>query len=165
MLFRSAVKAIASRDEIALHLTLLIPAYKSYPRLTGRDIRQLDVLDVEKDVLTLVEACGNQVLDDFMLRVQRDGAPVRQVGEGNAMPLSIEAQLDAVMHSSFDPSCHPSRDTAGSVSGSWRTLSKSWKRASWMSWVIWNLPPLDGVSEETLQETVQKRRLNYTAIR
>jgi hypothetical protein len=36
-----------------------------------------------------------------MLRVQRDGAPIRQFGEGNAMPLAIEAKLNTVMHGSL----------------------------------------------------------------
>jgi hypothetical protein len=67
----------------------------------GRDIKQLDILDVEQDVSTVVEACCNQVPQDFMLWVQRNGTPIRQFGERNAMPLSIEAEFDPMMHGSF----------------------------------------------------------------
>ena len=71
------MKAIASSDEIALQLNLLTPLYKSYQWLTRSDIRQLDVLYVEKNVFTLVEARRNAILNDFMLWVNRDSAPVR----------------------------------------------------------------------------------------
>ncbi len=68
------MKAIASRNEITLQLTLLMLVDKSYAWLTRRYIVQLDVLDVEQNGFPLLEACGNQVLQDFMLRVHCDGA-------------------------------------------------------------------------------------------
>src|SRR5205807_1566395 len=68
----NAMKAIAPRDEVALQLDLLILVYKAYAWLRRRDIVQLDIVDVEENVHTLVEACGNQVLQDFMLGVERD---------------------------------------------------------------------------------------------
>jgi uncharacterized protein (DUF3820 family) len=97
------MEAIASRNEIALQLNLFMLVDKSYARLTRRDIKQLDILDGEKDVSPLGEVCGNQVLQDFMLWVERDGTPVGQFGERNAMTLSIKAEFDPMMHSSFTP--------------------------------------------------------------
>src|SRR5258708_34822293 len=73
---RHAMKAIASRDEIALQFHLLMFVYKLEAWLMRRDIKQLDILDVEQDVSTVVEACCNQVPQDFMLWVQRDGTPI-----------------------------------------------------------------------------------------
>ncbi len=72
-------------------------------RLMRRDLKQLDILDVELYVSPLVEACGNQVPQDLMLRVQRDGTPIRQFGERNAMALSIKAEFDPMMYGSFAP--------------------------------------------------------------
>src|SRR5579859_1429113 len=96
-----SVKAVASGDEIAQQLNLLIFVEKSYARLARRDIRQMNILDVEKNGSALIEACGNTILDDFMLRVKRDGFPIRQCIQVNAMPLSIKAKLDAMMDGTF----------------------------------------------------------------
>ena len=72
------MKAIASRDEIALQLHLLLLMDKVDVRLRRSYIRQLDVRDIEKNVSTLLEARCDKILNDFMLRVNRDGAPVGQ---------------------------------------------------------------------------------------
>src|SRR3989442_1813621 len=95
------MKAIAARDKIALQLDLLLLVDKADTRLGRIYIRHLDIFYVEKDLLILCEARGNQILQDFVLRIHRDGAPVGQFRQGDAMTLSIKAELDTVMNDSF----------------------------------------------------------------
>src|SRR5205085_6262688 len=92
---------VASGDEIALQLNLFMLVYELYAWLIRRDTGQLHVLDVEKNAPTLVEACCDTVLDDFMLGIEHDAAPVRQRIEVNTMPCTVKAQFDAVMNGSF----------------------------------------------------------------
>ncbi len=74
------MKAIAARDEITLQLDLLLLVDNVDGWLAGSDVSQPDVADVEKDLSPLLQACGNQILEDFMLRINHNAPPVRQFG-------------------------------------------------------------------------------------
>jgi hypothetical protein len=74
------VKAIASGNEIAPQLSLLIVVDEMQGGLRCLNVRHLAILDIEQQGFALAEAGGNQILEDFMLRVDRDRSPVGQLG-------------------------------------------------------------------------------------
>ena len=60
----------------------------------------------EQDLSVRFEPGADQVLDDFLLAVDGDRKPVRQVGEVDAVPASVEAKFDPVVDGTFQ---HPPR--------------------------------------------------------
>ena len=92
---RDTSPSIATGDEITVQVD-------RFPRVTEtddwcrRDIGELHVLDVEQDVATLSEAGCSQVLQNLVLRIDRNGAS----GQGlkvDAMSLAGETQPNPVV--------------------------------------------------------------------
>ena len=71
-----------------------------------------DVAHLEEDLLARVEARLDEVLDDLVLRVDRDRTPAGEPAEIDAMAAPAEAQLDAVMDEAFalEPLAHARLD-------------------------------------------------------
>lgn len=91
------MKAVASRDEIALQFHLLILMNKPDAWMISSNIYQLIMLDIEENLPSSLEPRRNKILDDLILRIHRDGTSMRQLIEVNAMIGTIKAEIDAVM--------------------------------------------------------------------
>src|SRR5450755_3158522 len=112
------MKAVATRDEVAEKLDLLAVAPESYMRRRRIDIMQRDRLDLKEDLAGRSHSRLDQILDDFLLAIDRDRSPAGELGQVYSMPGAAKAQLDAVMKESFpaqpltDTGCNQQIDTS-----------------------------------------------------
>ena len=96
-----AVKAVAARDVIAVKDFFLARRAKADGGFPRGKIVHAYVFDLEKNRQIRFEARGDQILDHFLLRIDRDGLAPGEVVEIDAMAFSVEAQLDPVMREAF----------------------------------------------------------------
>src|SRR5262249_10510618 len=91
-----AMRAVAAGDVVALDLdrARLVPAMD--PRLRGFDAGEPHVAHAEEDLAVRVEAPLDEVLDHFMLRIERH-ALAREPLEVDAVAAPVEAQLDPLV--------------------------------------------------------------------
>src|SRR5207302_5004357 len=85
-----AVKAVAAGDEVAGEFGLQPAVLEKNPRPRSRNVAHADFLDLKKDRRATGMARVDEVLDDFALCVNRDGAP-GQIREIDAMRAAAEA--------------------------------------------------------------------------
>jgi len=104
------VEAVASGDEIAVKLGHRSILAKLNRRRGAIEIVDADVLGLENDLPASGEARGDQILDDFVLSVNRDGLSACQLAKIDTMSPSAEAQLNSVMDQAFP--LHPLADAS-----------------------------------------------------
>src|SRR5262245_43147732 len=88
------MKAIASRDEVALDLVLAPAVTKA----DGRRLHQIvhrHVVGFEVQRAPGRDARVDQIANDLVLSVDRDALATRQLGEVDAMPAAVETDVDA----------------------------------------------------------------------
>src|SRR5471032_3458636 len=97
------METIAAPDEIARDLI-------SRARMLKRDARPLTLEIVnphlsgfEEDLPARLQPRADQILHHLMLSVYRNSASAREFVHVDAMPASVEAQLDAAMNQAFAP--------------------------------------------------------------
>src|SRR6185312_516275 len=96
-----AVVAVATCDEIASNLLRSAIFSKTDFRLRGIKIVDRNVFDFENDLAVRVETGRDEVFDHFLLAVDGDAAAAGQFKHIDAVRLSIEAQLEAVVTKAF----------------------------------------------------------------
>ncbi len=84
------MKAVTACDKVALYLHLLVFVGEVYAWLVRRDIVQRDILDIKKNLPTLLETCCDSILHNLMLWIHGNGFPVRQFLKVDAMTIAIE---------------------------------------------------------------------------
>jgi hypothetical protein len=98
----NTVEAVASGDEIAAQLLLnVVRVAEADARLVTVEIHHSHVGDLEVDPVTGYVACGEQVLDHLLLRIQNRRAPARQLRHWDAGSRTIEAHLEPFMEIAF----------------------------------------------------------------
>src|ERR1700693_4389335 len=79
---------------------------------------QRDRLDLKEDLAGRSHSRLDQILDDFLLAIDRDRSPAGELGQVYSMPGAAKAQLDTVMKESFpaqpltDTGCNQQIDTS-----------------------------------------------------
>ena len=94
------MKAVAPRDEIACESFGLAVVLEMNLRV-AIEIADADGFGLEEDFASGCYARRDQILDDFVLRVDGDGLAAGQIFEVDAMACATEAQLDAVVRQAF----------------------------------------------------------------
>ena len=98
-----SVKAIAAADEIADDFVRLAAVLKRDARARTIETVQLDALGLEENPAAGVQSETDQILHNFVLGVDGNGAAVGQFIEVDAMAAAVEAKLDAMMDQPFAP--------------------------------------------------------------
>jgi hypothetical protein len=62
---------------------------------------QADCLGLEVHLAASIQASFHQILDHFLLAIDRNGAAPGQFEHINAMTAPVEAQLDSMVHQAF----------------------------------------------------------------
>src|SRR4051794_27588928 len=102
------MRPIAPCDDVAFDLAHSITRTKADARPVGADVVQADVVRFEADVPAGREPRPDEVLHDLVLAIHGDGTTAAEVRERNAVPLSLELQMNTVMDESF--AIHPVAD-------------------------------------------------------
>ena len=92
-----AVKAVAAGDDVTPKLTLDAAVPVADHGGVGVDALRTHVLDLEQQRRPRFEACGDQVLHDLLLAVDRDAPAAGELIEGDPVAFAGEAQLDAMV--------------------------------------------------------------------
>src|ERR671910_694344 len=121
-------RAVAAGDVVAGDLLLLAILEEANLRRISVRVFYAFCPGLEQDLSVRFEPGADQVLDDFLLAVDGDREPVRQVGEVNAVPTSVEAKFDPVVNGSLPEHAPtpPSRFRRGYVR---QLRRRSWLRA------------------------------------
>ena len=91
-----SVGAVAAGDEVAGELGDLVAVTVSYFRLLGGEVVDAEVLHPEQQRPRGIDPSLHQVLDDLVLRVDRDLLAAGKRREVDALITAVEAQDDAL---------------------------------------------------------------------
>jgi hypothetical protein len=93
---RHAMRAVAAGNEIALQFDLSSFVFEANDWRRSH-VAELHAFDPEEDGPALSEPCADQILQNFVLRIDGDGAAARQLMKIDPVRLAVETKLDAVM--------------------------------------------------------------------
>jgi hypothetical protein len=102
------MEPVAAGQKIAGELVRLPILAKRDAGLVGIDVAHRDAVDVEQEIPAGVEPRRDQVLDDFVLCVDGNRAPARQLRKVDPVTPPAEAELDAVVDEAL--ALHPLAD-------------------------------------------------------
>ena len=104
-----AVGAVAPGEPVTAHLVALAVVTVADRRRRAGEVVHAHDLGFEQELATGVEAGADEVLDDLVLAVHRDGAAGLQVAQRDPVVLALEAQADTVVDESLVPEAvtHP----------------------------------------------------------
>ena len=91
------MEAVASRDEIARQLVHLAVFAVANLRRWSVEVVDADVVRLKHNLAAGAQPRRDQILDDFVLRVDRHGAAAGETAQIDAMAAAAEAQFEAVM--------------------------------------------------------------------
>jgi hypothetical protein len=94
------VESITAADEIAGDLVGFAAVLKRDAWGAGRQVANLNLLNLEKDFAARPDPGVDQILDNFVLRVHING-PAGKRMQVDAMPTAIEAEFDPAMNQAF----------------------------------------------------------------
>ena len=100
-----AMEAVAAGDEVAGDLAGGILATVTDQRLPAGEAGERDVAHLEMDGAAGGEACGDQILDQLVLAIDRDALAAGERGKVDPVSVPGEADLDPVMGQALAP--HP----------------------------------------------------------
>ncbi len=90
------METVTAGDEVALQLLLAAVVPEVHGRPVAGQAVHADVGDLEPDVAAVGQPLRDQVLDDLLLAVHRDG-PAGEVGHRHPVAGPFEAKLDALV--------------------------------------------------------------------
>jgi hypothetical protein len=91
------VEAVAARDVVARNGALFVALAKKNARRPAVETLDSYVPRLEENLPASGETCGDEILDDFMLRVDGNRATSQRL-EIDTVAASIETQFDAAVH-------------------------------------------------------------------
>jgi len=91
------VKSITAGDKVALRLVISAAVLKAKHGPRGLKRADCDVVNLKVQGARCRGACFNEILDDFVLPVDGNRFACRQVGQIDAVPLSLKADVESLM--------------------------------------------------------------------
>ena len=91
------MEAVAAGDDVAAQLVVGALVAEADAGPLALEVVQRHVLDLEAQLAAVAQPRGDEVLDHLLLAVDRDRPPAGELGEVDAVPAPVEAQLEAVV--------------------------------------------------------------------
>ena len=91
------MEAVAAGDDVAAQLVVGSLVAEADARPLALEVVQRDVVDLEAQLAAGLQPRGDEVLDHLLLAVDGDRPPAGELGEVDAVPAPVEAQLEAVV--------------------------------------------------------------------
>src|SRR5215469_9756529 len=95
------MRPIAAHQEIALDFAFLTAVLESNSQLMGFEIANRNIFNGIMDGTSARQTRRDQILHQLVLAVNRDRAPARQFLEVDAMPATVEGEIDPAMFEPF----------------------------------------------------------------